>query len=609
MAETATKLGRVSLVPRGAYSASATYNRLDIVEYEGSSYLVLADGTAGVTPAVGESYMMVAKKGDKGDTGATGATGETGSPGASGSPGSDGEDGVGIQSIARTGGDGSPGTTDTYTITLTDGTTSTFTVYNGADGTSFTVLGRYDTLAELKAAHPTGSEGDAWAVGSAEDNDIYLWDVDTAAWTNIGSLQGPPGHPGQDGANGVTFTPAVSEAGVLSFTNDGGLPNPDPVNIKGEPGTPGGNGDPGTDGKTAYQYAVDGGYTGTEAEFQALMGSGPWLPVAGGVMTGKITGVVTPEADADAANKAYVDSKAGNVKAGNVNLLDNWYFPDPVNQRGLTHYVGEGHIYEMYSVDRFQIYNGVSCDLVSGGLKFTFPGYSDAGNYIFGHPLENVPGLRGKTVTLSMLVTDYTGGEQGVWLFGKFHNDYHNSFASSTLQGTGLYSATFLVPDDAEVILVGIGSPLIPVTITVMAVKLELGSQQTLAHQNADGSWVLNDPPPNKALELEKCQRYQYVANSLYYAAGAVSGSGVNIGVNFPCTMRITPTMQDKTGVTGDFFTNALMRSYGNLTARFGNGSPTSCSIVFSNPDTSVFEIGRQVTATVYAPLLFDANL
>lgn len=194
--------------------------------------------------------------------------------------------------------------------------------------------------------------------------------------------------------------------------------------------------------------------------------------------------------------------------ASNHNLFDNWYFVDPINQRGLAHYVGEGHIYDMYSVDRIQIYNGVSCDLVSDGLKFTFPGYSDAGNYIFGQPLENIPGLRGKTVTLSALVTDYTGGEQGVYLFGKFYNDYHNSFDSSTLQGTGLYSATFLVPDDAEMILVGIESLLIPVTITVMAVKLELGSQQTLAHQNVDGSWVLNDPPPNKALELAKCQRY-----------------------------------------------------------------------------------------------------
>lgn len=45
-------------------------------------------------------------------------------------------DGRGIVSIVRTSGTGAAGTTDTYTITYTDGTTSAFTVYNGADGTA-----------------------------------------------------------------------------------------------------------------------------------------------------------------------------------------------------------------------------------------------------------------------------------------------------------------------------------------------------------------------------------------------------------------------------------------------------------------------------------------
>lgn len=45
-----------------------------------------------------------------------------------------GPTGVGIESVVRTSGDGSPGTTDIYTITLSNSATSTFTVYNGADG-------------------------------------------------------------------------------------------------------------------------------------------------------------------------------------------------------------------------------------------------------------------------------------------------------------------------------------------------------------------------------------------------------------------------------------------------------------------------------------------
>lgn len=51
---------------------------------------------------------------------------------------------------------------------------------------------------------------------------------------------GAPGAPGKDGSpgeDGATFTPAVSEDGILSWTNDGGLPNPGPINIKGPPGS------------------------------------------------------------------------------------------------------------------------------------------------------------------------------------------------------------------------------------------------------------------------------------------------------------------------------------------------------------------------------------
>lgn len=72
----------------------------------------------------------------------------------------------------------------------------------GADGTSFKVLGRYDTLAGLEAAHPTGTEGDAYAVGSADSNVIYLWDTDKNAWVSVGSLQGPAGERGPAGETG-----------------------------------------------------------------------------------------------------------------------------------------------------------------------------------------------------------------------------------------------------------------------------------------------------------------------------------------------------------------------------------------------------------------------
>lgn len=41
---------------------------------------------------------------------------------------------------------------------------------------------------------------------------------------------------GGTGNPGATFFPSVSDEGVLSWINNGNLPNPEPVNIKGEAG-------------------------------------------------------------------------------------------------------------------------------------------------------------------------------------------------------------------------------------------------------------------------------------------------------------------------------------------------------------------------------------
>lgn len=47
------------------------------------------------------------------------------------------------------------------------------------------------------------------------------------------------GGGGEPGPAGTTFTPSVSSAGVISWTNDGDLPNPEPVNIMGPQGAQG----------------------------------------------------------------------------------------------------------------------------------------------------------------------------------------------------------------------------------------------------------------------------------------------------------------------------------------------------------------------------------
>lgn len=55
----------------------------------------------------------------------------------------------------------------------------------------------------------------------------------------INELNGKIPETGTAGEDGATFTPAVSQEGVLSWTNDKGLENPEPVCILGPQGDPG----------------------------------------------------------------------------------------------------------------------------------------------------------------------------------------------------------------------------------------------------------------------------------------------------------------------------------------------------------------------------------
>lgn len=81
-------------------------------------------------------------------------------------------------------------------------------------------------------------------------------------------VQGVQGERGEQGESGATFTPEVSPEGIISWTNDKGLPNPSPMNIKGEQGDKGEQGLPGVNGKfqntlTHISYEIDvtgGGY-------------------------------------------------------------------------------------------------------------------------------------------------------------------------------------------------------------------------------------------------------------------------------------------------------------------------------------------------------------
>jgi len=124
-------------------------------------------------------------QGAKGETGATGATGATGN---------------GISSIVKT---STSGLVDTYTVTYTNSTTTTFTVTNGAKG---------DTGA-TGATGPQGVKGDTGATGATGSQGPK---GDTGA-TGATGPQGPQGEPG---VNATTTAVATTTANGLMSSTD-----------------------------------------------------------------------------------------------------------------------------------------------------------------------------------------------------------------------------------------------------------------------------------------------------------------------------------------------------------------------------------------------------
>lgn len=241
----------------------------------------------------------------------------------------------------------------------------------------------------------------------------------------------------------------------------------------------------------------------------------------------------------------------------NPNLLENWYFGNPIDQRGgyivpsgtqiyadsaLTdtspgvteawrnvEYVNStyciyrgtmGHsIYYVktsdavrgytgmgYGIDRWQS-NGPSITVkVEDGEIQVIDNMTDWSG--IEQLFENWKDFAGKTVTLSALGYTVGVGHTLHLQYGDNTSIAQNTFSKDTL---GLVSFTVKVPDSIDskfrIRTVRNGSVSGDSTLHLKAAKLELGDKQTLAHQDKNGNWVLNEIP-NYGEQLRRCQYY-----------------------------------------------------------------------------------------------------
>ncbi len=284
----------------------------------------------------------------------------------------------------------------------------------------------------------------------------------------------------------------------------------------------------------------------------------------------------------------------------NPNLLDNWYLADPINQRGQTEYVGS----KIYSIDRWITY-GLKVSINDNNLTLT---PQENAGIAFGQPTKEF--LFNKQLTLSVLLLDgrlFTG-------------------TGSLKPGSNWLQSTLYRDNDIRLWLQNRENDFQTVidcttSTQIVAVKLELGPVQTLAHKEGD-VWVLNDPLPVKSVELAKCQEYQFVVgggNNRHIGTFEIGTSGNKIFTRIAVTL---PTTQRKSTPAVKILGSGSLRlvQIANQIKAVGTISSTQqpesvflsencCYITYETPGLTAGMTGMVDTTNVSTFLCIDNNL
>lgn len=254
-----------------------------------------------------------------------------------------------------------------------------------------------------------------------------------------------------------------------------------------------------------------------------------------------MSAVITPFEGTELFNTASFNNRISQINTGfsyisNPNLLDNWYFGNPVNQRGQTSYTDAG-----YGIDRWFMTSG-ALKIQNGIIELS--GSSNGG--AFEQKIENPKRFAGKTVTLSVLGKR----SKSSWYIAVRQDGVYRDINMLITNSFACASVTFVADSTlSNELVINFACWDESDVAEIKAIKLELGSQQTLAHQDADGNWVLNEIP-DYGEQLRRCQRYFWRLHSVARNNFAIFAYGmkqsdnqVRFVINFPATFRVSPVI------------------------------------------------------------------
>lgn len=289
----------------------------------------------------------------------------------------------------------------------------------------------------------------------------------------------------------------------------------------------------------------------------------------------------------------------------NPNMLDNWFWQNPVNQRGKTTY-SENRV---YSIDRWGIVGSTTSLLINSGY-LTISGSggtsetSQIGDLRQTLTSDTIAGIIGKTVTLSVKCEMITGSKLFLQLANTTKSDYQiqvkDAPSGGVLSVTGTIPSTWSATDQVRFTVGMLGTT---ASAKLYSAKLEIGGKSTL----------LDSPAPNFAEMLAICQRYQI---NLLGESGSWVGKGAwesDVGkfciyVPLPVTMRATPAcvyIGSSLKITSPSVSPISVDSI-TLDHVAPNGVTLMCNATYTSGEVRLHRVGTIASTDM---LMLDANL